>query len=455
MRVNFYKTIFILVIGLCINSYVDAQTLTKYAKQKQQEIVERQRIEKQKYEEACQKGTLSAFQEYAKLYPNGKYITEINNRIEDFSLWSSAKSNNTVSGYTQYLQQSKYKTFDKEAQSAITELKSEERWNVIKPSGNIDDIREFINQYPNSSCKDEAQKRICELEGVEYFKNGNLLDALKKFDEAGGRYLISSTNHSIYDKCKEFQDYKNISSETDCETFLKKYPQSVYYNEVSNKVALAKASSMSIFSTEYTFNDVLSYAKDDVTRNEVKRYIEIKKDSYRKYERNERKNRIMANGGYVQFGFELIDFGLNTFVSDRYLNILYYNVGASVKVGNYKAPIQFEVGIKPGVFAYDYYDSDDSGGEFADATYKFHMPVYAKLKVNICSVGSSCKLYAAGLATYNAIKVKDIENDFSVGGGLGFAWKRWDWLTLYYKQDVSDKYNFGNKFLGTSLVYYL
>lgn len=129
MRVDFYKSIFILAMSLCINSQVDAQTLTKYAKQKQQEIVERQRIEKQKYEEACQIGTLSAFQEYAKLYPKGKYITEINNRIEDFSLWSSAKSNNTLSGYTQYLQQSKYKTFDKEAQSAITELNSQERWN--------------------------------------------------------------------------------------------------------------------------------------------------------------------------------------------------------------------------------------------------------------------------------------------------------------------------------------
>lgn len=373
-----------------------------------------------------------------KIFPYGHQLSQITLYLATHSIFSNQNTKPL-----------------KEAQSAITELKSRERWNVIKPSGNIDDIREFINQYPNSSCRDEAQKRICELEGVEFFQNGDLLDALNKFDEAGGKYSISSTNQSIYDKCKEFQDYKNISSETDGETFLKHYPNSVYYNQVSNNVALAKASSMSIFSTEYTFNDVLSYAKDDVTRNEVKRYIEIKKDSYRKYKRNERKNRIMANGGYVQFGFELIDFGLNTFVSDRYLNILYYNVGASVKVGNYKAPIQFEVGIKPGVFAYDYYDSDDSGGEFADATYKFHMPVYAKLKVNICSVGNSCKLYAAGLATYNAIKVKDVENDFSVGGGLGFAWKRWDWLTLYYKQDVSDKYNLGNKFLGTSLVYYL
>ena len=90
MRINLYKTIFIFAVGLCINSQVDAQTLTKYAKQKQQEIIERQRVENQKYEEACQKGTLAAFENYAKSYPNGKYIKDVNNRIADFSLWSSA-----------------------------------------------------------------------------------------------------------------------------------------------------------------------------------------------------------------------------------------------------------------------------------------------------------------------------------------------------------------------------
>lgn len=115
MRVNLCKTIFILVVGLCINSQINAQTLTKYAKQKQLEIIERQRVEKHKYEEACQIGTLVAFENYAKSYPNGKYIKEVNNRIADFSLWSSAKTANTLSSYKQYLQESKYKTFEKEA----------------------------------------------------------------------------------------------------------------------------------------------------------------------------------------------------------------------------------------------------------------------------------------------------------------------------------------------------
>ncbi len=455
MKQSVRKIAIILLLGLCVGNSVNAQTLTKYAKQKQQEVLERQRVEKQKYEEACQIGTLTALENYAKLYPNSKYIKEINNRISDFSLWTSAKSKNTLTSYSQYLEQSKYKTFEKEARYAIAELESQEMWNSIKFSKDKNALKNFISKYPNSSCKNKVQNRICELEAEEFYKNGDLLNALSKFDEAGGKYSINIANKTAYDKCKEYQDYQNVVSEADCEAFLKRYPNSTYYNEISNKLAISKASSMSIFSTEYTFNEVLAYAKDETTRNTVKRYIEIKKDSYKKYKRRERKNRIMANGGYVQFGLEFGDFGLNTFLSDRYLNIFYYNVGVSVKIGNNRSPVQFEVGLKPGIFAYDFYDRYASGGEFADATYKFHMPIYTKLKLNVCSVGSKCKLYTAGIATYNAIKVKYVENDFSAGGGIGFAWKKWDWFTIYYKQDVSDKYSLGNKFLGTSLVYYL
>lgn len=455
MKQDIIKITIILFLSLCVDNSVYAQTLTKYAKWKQQEVLERHRVEKQKYEEACQIGTLTAFENYAKLYPNGKYIKEINNRIADFSLWSDAKLINSLDSYTQYLEQSKYKIFEKDARLAITEFESQKMWNKIKASEDKEVVKNFISQYPNSSFKNRAQNRICELEGVELYKSGELMAALYKFVEAGGKSNISSANQQLYDKCKEYKDYKNIVSEADGDAFLRNYPHSIYYNEVSNKLAMSKASSMSMFSSEYTFNEVLTYAKDETTRNIVKRYIEEKKAAYRKYVRQMRNGRIMANGGYVKFGLELCDFGLNTFLSDRYLNIFYYNVGVSVKAGNYRSPIQFEIGLKPGVFAYDYYDKDASGGEFADATYKFHMPIYAKLKLNVCFVGNRCKLYVAGIATYNAIKVKNLENDFSVGGGLGFAWKKWDWFTLYYKQDVSDKYNLGNKFLGTSFVYYL
>lgn len=443
---------FILTLGLCIgfSCHVNAQTLTEFAKQKQQEIEERQRVEKQKYEEACNIGTLAAFENYAKLYPKSKYIKDVNNRIADYSLWSYAKAANTLYSYNQYIQKSEYKTFENEAQSAIAELKSQEMWNNIKSSEDKNVVKNFISTYPNSSCKEKAQKRLCELDGAELYKKGYLLFALDKFDQAGGKYNINRANQLAYDKCKEFKDYKNIISEADGDAFLKKYPDSDYYNDVSNNLAVMKANNMSIFVTEYEFQEVLAYAKDETTRNKVELLYSEKREAYNRYRKQERKDRVMANGGYVQFGFEPCEMGLNT---NHSLNIFYYNVGASVKIGNYRAPVQFEVGLKLGLLVYGY-DYGDDLGKFSDAKCGFHMPIFAKLKLNLCSVGSSCKLYAAGIAAYNAKKVKSVENDFSAGGGLGFAWKKWDWLPLYYKQDVGNKHNQMNKFFGMSVVSY-
>lgn len=441
MKHNYIITTLILLLCSGATCTLQAQTLTRYAKQKQQEIDERKRVEKQKYEEACQEGTLQALQNYARLYPKSKYINDVNNRIEDFSLWSSAKSQNTLLSYNQYLQQSRYKSFEKEARAAIVELDSQEEWNSIRHSENKDEVKNFISKYPNSTCKGTAQERVCELEGIDLYRNGDLLAALSKFNEAGGKNSISPTNQAAYDECKEFYDYKKIVTATDGETFLRRYPNSAYYNQVSNRVARLKALSLTTFSSEQAYAEALSYAKDKATRDTVKSYIKAKKDSYKEYMRQQRRNRIMANGGYVQFGIEFANLESNKIDLDWYTEILYYNAGASIKVGNYRSPVQFEVGAKLGFNI--------------EEPKKYHMPAYARLKVNICSCGSNCKFYATGIVTYNAIIAYDREDDWAVGGGLGFAWRHLDWFTLYYKQDLSKEYTLGNSFLGTSFVYYL
>lgn len=91
-----YSWIICLVICIGSNVSLEAQTLINYQQQKQKEIAERQRVEKQRYESACEKGTLEAFQEYIKLYPNGKYAVDVRNRIEDYNLWSTAVKTNTI-----------------------------------------------------------------------------------------------------------------------------------------------------------------------------------------------------------------------------------------------------------------------------------------------------------------------------------------------------------------------
>lgn len=492
-----------------LSNYTYSQTLTKYAKQRNQELAERQRMERSNYEKACKEGTLDSYKEYLSMYPRGKYVQDVKSRIseierkneqdyydkvcsqetvrayqdyinkypngryaqeargriDDMELWQKAKSANTIAAYKDYLKTSKNQSYSQLANNAIMDLESKDAWNAIRHTTYRSVIEDFILKYPKSSCLSEATKRHDELLALEFYEQGNLQRAYEKFEAAGGRYALEPSSLPKYDECVEYVDYRNLgtsSKESDMLNFLKKYPSSKYYNEVSNMVAVEKAKNFSMFASSYHFDEALSYAKDKETKNTVQSYIDNTKRSYSQYKRHQRHNRVMANGGYVKFGIEIMDFGIAGFSSGTDgQKTLYYNMGLSVKFGNYKSPVQFEIGIKPGVVYtqfkvpkyYDsYYGSGYSYKESENKTF-FHMPVYAKLKFNICSVKAS-KFYIAGIGAYNAVKEKGYENDFSVGGGAGFAWKKWDWFALYYKQDVERKYKIEDKFLATPLVYY-
>lgn len=132
MRTILFTILMLFALSCGINC--QAQTLKEYAKQHQKELEERQRIEKINYEKACQKGTIEAYNEYLKMYPHGKYVQEINNRISDYDLWKKAKSANTIDGYNEYINNSKYKSYVKQANEAIAELQSVSVWQIVKNS---------------------------------------------------------------------------------------------------------------------------------------------------------------------------------------------------------------------------------------------------------------------------------------------------------------------------------
>lgn len=451
-----YNILICIVINICFSGSLEAQTLIKYQQQRQKEIAERQRVEKQRYELACTKGTLEAFQEYIKLYPKGKYVTDVKNRIEDYNLWSQALKLNTIEAYNNYINSSKFKSFKDEANEAIKELQSKEKWESIKLSKSIYEIERFVRDYPKSSCIDKAKKRIHELNGVNYYTANDLLNAYKEFNNAGGRSALELTNQSKFDKCQEYWDYNNLtdySTEEKLISFLNKYPSGRYSNEVSNKVAMSKAKSLTMYSGNYSYNEALGFAKDETTRNIVKRYYEARQKEYSQYKKEQRRIKRRRNGGIVNFGIEFMDLAFNpSMYDDTDIDIdyvMYYNIGLGIKFGNYKSPVQFEIGAKPGLVLYTlWYDYED------ETKTSFHLPLYARLKLGLWS-GYSSKWYIDGVGYYNAIKESFLENDYSVSVGFGVSWRHWDWRILYYKQDIGTTHIYQDyNFLGTSFSYY-
>lgn len=461
------KIIFTLVMCMFVFEYVNAQKLTSYAKQHKQEIAEKQRVEKSRYDDACKNNRIEDYKSFLKLYPKGKYSDDIRNRIADYDLWNKAKSVNTIEAYNGYKNNSTFKFFIAEADDAIEKLNADAIWKSIKGTTDINQIQSYLRKYPNSPYLSEANKRVHELKGIEYYANHDYASAYNEFKEAGGRYALEYDDRTKFDVCEEYVEYKKLSSsssEKDLITFLNKYPSSKYKNDVSNILAILKAKNFSIYSTDYTYNEALHYATNEYTRNIVKNYIDNNKKSYRQYKRHQRHQRVMANGGYVQFGVGIIDFGGNALsINNKILNVYYYNVPACVKFGNFSSPIQFEVGIMPGVLIWNYNYSDDYDSYYDDYYYddyddnnnhfRFHMPAFARLKLNLCKLSTRSRFYIAGETWYNIITDDALENDFSVGGGFGIAWKHWDWY-IYYKQDLDNKDKLDDKFIGTSFVYY-
>lgn len=475
---------------------VNGQTLTNYAKKHKAEIAEKQKAEKEAYESACIKGTMDALKTFVSNYPKSKYITEANskikslelkiekdaydsacktgtidsfrgflkkypqsqyaedvqNRIKDFDLWSVAKKNNTIQAYNSYLQSSQYRTFAKEAKAAIEDITAVSEWQKVKTTTSLAEVQAYIQKYPNASSISDAKKKEHELKGVQYYNNGNLASAYREFTEAGGKYALSFNNRLAFDKCLEYNVFSLLSSyskESDLSAFLIKYPNSTYSTQVSNWIAIAKAKEFSMYTGEYTYKSALAYAKDETTRNQVKGCYEAKQREYSQYKKEQRRIKRRRDGGIINFGIEFSDIAFNPSVYSDDDYVMYYNVGAGIKLGNYKSPIQFEIGAKPGLSLYTlWYGSED------ETKITFHLPLYARLKIGLGG-GYSSKWYIDGIGYYNIIKDSFLEGDYSMSAGLGVSWRHWDWRILYYKQDIGTKNTYGDyKFLGTSFGYY-
>ena len=266
----------LLFFGLSISTPVDAQTLIEYQKQLQQqkrkEATAKQKnssqrtnnktatpkkpvqaqaktgsanAEKQKYDEVCQKGTKVALQEYAKRYPNGKYISDVKeriDRIDETSLWKSAKEENTIAGYNRYLQQSKLRTYETEARNAIDDYQELNVWNFIKTSNDIEVIKECIATHPNSPYKEQARRKLYELVGVFHYNQGNFTEAKMCFDIAGGKDSLQYKNQYLYEKCvnKSKRRRHKVEQNDDYRTYSYPYIRSNNSGLVLKSVTVSK-----------------------------------------------------------------------------------------------------------------------------------------------------------------------------------------------------------------------
>ena len=485
-----------------LSNTMEAQSLMQTAKKAEQRAKELKQQESARYNAILDSKDLSKYNQFINDYPRGSKTPEIRKRAQEVKSWNDAKNQNTIASYEQYLNNTNYHWYDNEAnqsirsikqktekdkwdkvvaintissyqnyiqnnstsgykqdaEKAINRLQGQQAWNRIKSTENISELQNFISSYPHAVEVSTAMAKLHELKGVQHYNEGNLGSAYSEFSNLT-RDKISYSNRKAYDDVMEYNEYSKLgyyASEAALLSFMRKYPNSKYTDDVSNKIAVAKARNFGDYASSYDYNQALSYAKDSYTRNSVQSYI-----SMNKKKQKERRNALKSlerkqNGGSVNLGLDLLDLGLNG--ADDDCTLWYYNVGLMFRFGNFKDRVQFAIGLKPGLFVYteevysggyyDYYDSENRAA--------FHMPIVGQLKLNLFNTSENSRFFIYGKYQYNAIRVEDIEAKMSWGVGCGIAWKHFDWA-LYYRQDIGSGRNLDYKnqhYVGMSMIYY-
>lgn len=487
-----------------------AQDLNAVARQAKQRAKELKAQEEQRYNAVVDSKDLDKYNAFIQDYPKGRYTAEIRRRADEMKLWNKARQTNSVASYESYLSTSSFHWFDSkakdnirtirqaqerkaweevkrvgtleayrkyladnpqsgyadDAKKEIARIEAKEQWAQLKSTSSTSELEAFITKYPGAAETKYAKTRLHELKAVAFYNEG-------KYNEAYTELLgltksdLAYSNYQMYDKVMEHHDFSklgNYATESELRSFLGKYPNSNYNPQVNNKLAILKAKKLDGYSTDWAFDDALSYATDEPTRQIVKTYINNAKQTKKELIRMQKAYDRDKNGGWLNIGFEMMNLGYNCRDAESDDAVVYYDLGLWLRFGNYTDRVQFAVGLRPGLISYStleteytYYDSYTT----SEDKIGFHMPLVAQLKLNLFKCSETCRFFLQGQMQFNAVRVREVESSAAWSAGCGFAWKHFDW-GFFYRQDIGEPefgyYTvFGGErqyYIGTSMTFY-
>lgn len=257
-------------------------------------MIEQQRqVEKNALDRAIALGTVKALQDFISQYPDSEYVDKAKKCIIDFELWSETRQKNTKAAYQQYLSKSKLKVYSEEANEAIQRIEADEAWNTCHNSNSIPKLEDFMKNYPNSIHADEAQYELNLLYAERCYQQNSRSLALSYYEKANATHALKGNHLQHYNELlteEQYNKLKNSNDMAELQNFLRRLPtNSPYYNPISNRIAVLKAKRLSVYSKGNDIDEALRYAKDDVTRTTVKRYISEVKKRKREKARDDRR----------------------------------------------------------------------------------------------------------------------------------------------------------------------
>ena len=402
---------------------------------------QKQRVH-QAYQDACKAGTVSALQNFISKYPNSEYVSNAKSRIEDYSLWQKAIEENTINAYNAYLSKSSILAYKEDANNAIRDIQSEIEWNNCKNSNDEDKLSSFILHYGSSRYVEQAKYRLNILKGERYFSSQNYTLAYSYLNDANSYQTLSGVPAQHFKAITEKREFDNIIASSDVakiKNYLRGLPvNSPYFVPTSNRVAILLGASLSTFSSEYSMDEAMSYAKDDNTKTTVKGYISKVKRDRTNYERQ---RKIAARKRWWKSNFKVgIDADFGTNINGESGADMFYSTGLLLRFGNVDHVFSLVTGLKYRWFRvmpkYDgYYDNGNI--EWQHFAGGLNIPLSFRFNVGKIANNSSIYLGLGGEYGFKIFPAKGMDgivnnNYLSIYPQFGVMWPHFE-LSCYWK----------------------
>jgi len=114
--------------------------------------------EKKDWENAESENSITAYEDYLKQYPQGKFADEGRSRIEAIQ-YEKAEATNTIEAYTDFLKRYAEGEFADRARSKVESI----YFNETKITNSVEAYKDFLDRYPKGEVADRARKILEEI----------------------------------------------------------------------------------------------------------------------------------------------------------------------------------------------------------------------------------------------------------------------------------------------------
>jgi hypothetical protein len=143
---------------------------------------------------ASTENTLSGYQAFLDKHPKDEHAQEAQTRIvalQDEAAWTTAQSGNSSPSYEAYLQAEPTGTHAQAARDEITGFDRANAWKTAQSDGSVAALQAFLQKYPQGSEADQARQKLAAIQSgyrAELGRYRNERAAQRKRSELQSRF---------------------------------------------------------------------------------------------------------------------------------------------------------------------------------------------------------------------------------------------------------------------------